>query len=234
MTVAHPHAGAIIMAAEPSRRTGDTTTLWAPVAGLPLLAWTVQAFEAAAGVEAVVIVVTAGGVAETQALAQRQCWHKVRVVAAGEPRRCDAVRAGLDALPPACAWVILHDAARPLVTPALIEAGLDAARAGGAASAYEPVKETVKRVRDGVVVETPARADLALLQTPQVFRRTLLADLMKEPCPPNDDPPDEATLLLRQGIRVALFLGGHENVKVTTPDDLEVVESLLRQRVAET
>ena len=208
---------------------GGVDKVWAPMAGQPLLAWALQAFEAAEGIEEIVVVVAPERIAEARALAQRQSIRKVRAVVAGGPRRCDSVRSGLKALSPACEWVVIHDGARPLVTPEMIEAGLDAAQDSGAATAYEPVKDTIKRVRDGAVVETPERAGLVLLQTPQVFRRALLAE-MEAGCPPENDPPDEATWLLRQGMRVAVFPGGHDNVKVTTPDDLEIVAALLQQR----
>lgn len=226
-------AGAIIVAADMSRRYDGARLLWSPMADLPLLAWTIQAFEDAASVETVVVVVTAADIAATMALAQRRGWRKLHTVAMAGPARSDAVRAGLDALPTACEWVIVHDGARVLVTPKLIEAGLAAAQVTGAASAYEPVKETIKQVRDGIVVETPARASLALLQSPQVFRRSLLADALARE-QEGGDAPDEATILVRRGTRVALFPGGHENMKVTAPDDLEIVEALLRRRLAGT
>lgn len=223
-------AGAVIVAAGSSTRMGDVDKIWTPIAGEPLLVWTIRAFEAAKEVAEIVVVVAPERLAEAQALARQSHWGKVRAVVAGGRRRCESVREGLGALSPESEWVVIHDGARPLVTPAMIAAGLEAAQQStGAAAAYEPVKETLKRVQDGVVVETPSRADLALLQTPQVFRQGLLADL-EAACSSGDDPQDEAALLLRQGVRVAVFASGHENVKVTTPDDLEIVEALLRQR----
>lgn len=221
-------AGAVVVAG-PSTRKGGMDTIWAPVAGQPLVAWAIQAFEAAEEITEVVAVVAPERVAEAQALAQHRHWRKVRAVVADGPRRCDSVREGLRALSAACEWVVIHDGARPLVTLEMIASGLEAARNSGAAAAYEPVKETIKRVRDGIVVETPERAELALLQTPQVFRRELLEGSAAE-CAPESDPADEATLLLRRGIRVAVFPGGHDNVRVTGPDDLEIVEALLKQR----
>ena len=227
-------AGAVIVAAGPSQRMGGTDKIWTPAAGRPLLAWVVQAFEAAPGIRDIALVVGRERIAEAHALRKHWQWHKVRAVVAGGTRRCDSVRAGVAALAPAREWVVVHDGARPLVTPELIEATLAAARTGGAASVCEPVKETIKRVRGGLVVETPTRAELALLQTPQAFSRALLAGTSAAWCPPEDDPPDEATSLLQQGIRVVLVPGGHENVRVTTPDEMEIVASQLRLQSAET
>lgn len=221
--------GAVIVAAGPSTRMGGVDKIWTPVAGEPLLVWTIRAFEAAKEVAEIVVVVAPERLAEAQALVRQSQWGKVRAVVAGGRRRCDSVREGVKALSPGWEWVVIHDGARPLVTPAMIAAGLEAAqKSEGAAAAYEPAKETIKQVRDDAVVETPPRADLALLQTPQVFCRGLLAHL-EAACSPGDDPQNEAVSLLRQGVRVAVFASGHENVKVTTPDDLEIVEALLRQ-----
>lgn len=235
--------GAVILAAGPGRGSGEADVRWAPVAGMPLLAWSVRAFEAAEIVAEIVVVAEAAREAEVLALARDQRWRKTRAALARGPRRRDALRSGLDALAAECEWVALHDGARPLVTPELITATVEAARAEGesgrgAAAAYEPVNETIKRVRDGVVVETPVRASLALLQTPQVFRRALLDEAMRAPEVAWDaegrrDVADEAVLLLRNGVRVALVPGGHENVRVTGPEELDIVERSLRQRAAE-
>lgn len=235
-------AGAVIVATVTSQRPDDSPDLpWAPVMGAPLLAWAVRAFEAAAGVTDVVLVVVAARGAEARELARREGWRKTRVIATETPGWRDAVRMGLDALPPECAWVVLHEGARPLVTPDLIAEGLETARdaSNGSAAAYEPVNETIKRARDGVVVETPARAGLALLQTPQVVRREALVEALAAGVPAGDpekaasDVTDTAILLLGRGRRVALFRGGHENVKVRGADEIAIVESVLRQRQAD-
>lgn len=228
-------ASAVIVATDrhQSQNTSDYDTLWAPVAGQPLLVWSVQALEATEEVAEIVLVVREERAAEAEALRVRHSWRKARAVPASGPRRCDAVRAGLDALPATGEWVLLHDAARPFVTAQLAATVLAAARTTGAAAAYEPVKETIKRVRDGVVVETPDRASLALLQTPQAFRRALLMETLAAWCPPRGDPPDVATALLAWGVQIALVLGGHENLRVATPDALEIAEALLGRQTPE-
>jgi 2-C-methyl-D-erythritol 4-phosphate cytidylyltransferase len=129
-----------------------------------------------------------------------------------------------------CALMALHDPTRPLVTSTLIEAGVALARATGVAVPVEPVKESIKRVRDGVVVGAIPRDQLARAQTPQVFMRALLQEAFQRALS-DLDPPDEAALLLRLGMTVHSYAGEAENLRVTSVDDLPVVEELLRRRL---
>jgi 2-C-methyl-D-erythritol 4-phosphate cytidylyltransferase len=225
--------GAIIVAAGPARRnqggvTQDGDVRWAPLAGRPVLAWTVASIRRIGVVDDVVLVVAPDRLENARMLEKSERWEHITIVPAGSPRRRDAVMAGVHALAPTCRWIVVHDAARPLVTPELIAAGLAAAEQTGAASASEPVKETIKRVRDGVVAETLDRSTLVLLQTPQVFERSVLLAIHQQSSP-TLDPPDDATLAMLAGIRVATFPGSHNNMAITTPDDIAVAEALLTQ-----
>lgn len=215
-----PHSlGLIVVAAGRSERMGHDK-LWALLGDRPLLA---HALSALAGppVERVALVVAAARLAEARALVA--ALPVPATVAPGGARRQDSVRNGLLALGP-CAWVAVHDAARPFATRALLERTLAAARATGAAVAAVPVKDTVKRVRDGVVVETPPRAELWAVQTPQVFRGDLLARAHREIA---DDVTDDAALVERLGVQVRVADGAYNNVKITTPDDLALAAWLL-------
>jgi 2-C-methyl-D-erythritol 4-phosphate cytidylyltransferase len=225
-------AGAVIVAAGTSARMGGRDKIWVPLVGRPLIAWTVSAFEATPAVDEIVLVVAAHHLDEARALARSEGWSKLRAVVAGGPRRRDSVRVGLEALSPATVWAVIHDGARPLTTPRMIEAGLVAAREAGTAVATEPVKETIKRVQGGVIVETLPRSHLAHAQTPQVFARARLLEAHRG-YDPSADLPDDATLAFLTGIPLVRYPGGHENMKVTTPEDLPVVESLLARGAAE-
>jgi 2-C-methyl-D-erythritol 4-phosphate cytidylyltransferase len=147
------------------------------------------------------------------------------VVVPGGARRQDSVRNGLDALGP-CDWVAVHDAARPFATRDLLLRTLDAAQPTGAAVAAVPVKDTIKRVRDGAVLQTLPRAELWAVQTPQVFR----ADLLARAHHATDDATDDAALVERLGIQVRVAQGAYDNIKITTPDDLALAAWLLDQR----
>ena len=168
------NAAAVIVATGTGME-GDTL-LWSPVAGKTLLAWTVAAFEDVASIGEIALVVARERLDEARLLWLAEDWRRVTVIAAGGASRLISASIGVGAISDAWRWVVIHEGARPLVTTATIARGLAAARRFGAASACQPVIETIKRVRDGVVIETPDRGSLVQLETPRVFdRETLLA-----------------------------------------------------------
>ncbi len=219
----NPKVGAIIVAAGASSRmgaAGDKTL--ADLAGEPLIARTVDVFERCADVECVALVVSGRNRAAVAAIREEKGWRKTMPPVLGGARRQDSVRAGLEALPKDCGWIVVHDGARPFVTPAMIEAGLEAARPTGAAVAVVPAFDTVKRVApDGGVLETLDRAELRMAQTPQVFRRDILERAHAEIA---GDTTDDAAMAERIGVEVQTFDGDRGNIKVTTEEDLEVVK----------
>lgn len=227
-------AGAIIVAVGLTHRNegcaahdGDAFDAnWAPLAGRPMLAWAVASILRDTRIGEVVLVVAPDRAGDAHALVTREQWKGVTVVAADGPRRRDAVRSGLQALSPACRWTVVHEATRPFVGPELIATGFVAAQPTGAAAASEPVKETIKRVQDGSITATLDRSTLVLLQTPQVFERAVLLAAHQQ-ADPALDLPDDATLAMSAGIRVATFPSSHDNIAVTTPDDLAVAQALL-------
>ena len=227
MAASLPNAkvGAIIVAAGASSRmgaAGDKTL--ADLAGEPLIARTVDAFERCAAVECVALVVSERNRAAAAAIREANGWSKTLAPVVGGERRQDSVRAGLDALPEDCGWIVVHDGARPFVTPALIEAGIEAAHPTGAAVAVVPAFDTVKRVApDGSVAETLDRAALRMAQTPQVFRRDVLERAHAEIA---DDATDDAAMAERIGVEVRTFDGARGNVKITTAEDLGVGTSV--------
>jgi 2-C-methyl-D-erythritol 4-phosphate cytidylyltransferase / 2-C-methyl-D-erythritol 2,4-cyclodiphosphate synthase len=217
---------------------GGTDKLMAPIAGRPLLAWTLGALAASPAVDRLVLVAAAERV---DAIASAP-WLPARVdaVVAGGATRQASVAAGvryIDALDPAGGErpVLIHDGARPLVSAALVEAVAAAVARHGAAIPVVPVAETLKRVGDGMVHETVDRSALAVAQTPQGARRRLLLEAWAR-FPP-DGPPeftDEAALLEACTIPVHAIPGEAVNLKVTLPDDLRRVERALAPVVART
>jgi 2-C-methyl-D-erythritol 4-phosphate cytidylyltransferase/2-C-methyl-D-erythritol 2,4-cyclodiphosphate synthase len=207
--------------------------LLAPVAGRPLIAWTVDAIAAAPSVDRIVVVAAPERVGEWRDAAWlRGAQADVDVVAGGPTRQVSVAtgvrrRAQLD---PGGAdrTVLVHDGARPLASPALVEAVAAAVEAHGAALPVLPVAETLKRVKDGRVVETVDRATLAAAQTPQGARRSLLLRAW-ETFPPDGEREftDEAALLEACRIPVHAIPGDPANLKVTLPDDLRRVELAL-------
>ncbi|HWC12756.1 MAG TPA: 2-C-methyl-D-erythritol 4-phosphate cytidylyltransferase [Acidimicrobiales bacterium] len=153
--------------------------------------------------------------------------EEVDAVVVGGATRSSSVRAGLAALPPEADVVVIHDAARPLATPALFEAVVAAVRAGadGAVPGI-PISDTVKRVRDGQVVATLDRAELVVVQTPQAFR----ADILRRAHLGEPEATDDAALVEAAGGRVVVVAGDADNLKLTAPEDLAGAEHRVNAR----
>ena len=219
-------AGAVIVAAGASTRMGDAgdKTL-ADIGSEPLIARTVDVFEQCDAITAITLVVSERNLDAISRLREAKGWRKTMPPLVGGARRQDSVCAGLDALPTECDWVLVHDGARPFVTPRMIEDGLTAAADTGAAIAVVPAFDTVKRVGEGGrVVETLDRSELAMVQTPQVFRREVLERAHAEVA---DDVTDDAAMVERTGVEVRTFDGARSNIKVTTPEDLLIACAML-------
>lgn len=214
--------GGLLVAAGRSTRMGFDK-VWADLRGRPVLVHGLQML-ADAGVGELVLVVAADRVDQARALVS-ELGIAAQACAGGERRR-DSVARGLACLP-ACEWVVVHDAARPLASSRLVRRGLDAARECGAAVPAIPVADTLKRVADGRVVETVPREDLWCVQTPQIFRREALASALAAS---DEDVGDEATLVEWSGAQVRVFLGEEHNIKLTQPDDLLLAEAMLGMR----
>lgn len=190
------------------------------IAGVPVLVHTVRALGRARAVEGIVVAAPAERVEATRALLARHRLGRVSAVVAGGADRQESVWRGLQATPAGVEWVVVHDAVRPFVTAALVDAVLAAARLSGAATCGVAVSETVKRVRDSMVEATLDREGLWLVQTPQAFRRELLWEAHDKARRDGVTGTDDAVLVERLGGRVAMVPGAPENLKITTRDDL--------------
>lgn len=219
--------GAIIVAAGQSTRMGDIDKVMAPLAGRPLLAWTLEPFVRSHLVDRVVLVLREDLLPTGSALLRDEGWSSAVTRCAGGARRQDSVAAGLDALGP-CDWVLVHDGARPCLDAHLIAAALEAARETGAAAPGLPVADTIKQVDSaGLVVQTVPRDGLWAVQTPQAFRYAIL----RAACGgPQDEATDDALLVERLGVAVRVFPGSPDNLKVTRPADLALAEARLQSR----
>ncbi|MGC8874271.1 MAG: 2-C-methyl-D-erythritol 4-phosphate cytidylyltransferase [Chloroflexia bacterium] len=220
---------ALIVAAGRSTRMGRDK-LFVRLGDRLLLAHSVEAFLAHSAVDGILVAVRKERLTQCVRLAQRRSWPACVRFCTGGERRQDTVRLGLQALP-TDGWVLVHDGARPLVSPELIARGLEAAVKVGAAVPALPVVDTVKRVSErGLVEETLPRERLVAVQTPQVFRIGLLREAHERLGQGAQTFTDDASLLEALGMPVAVFAGDPVNVKVTTQEDLEYVRSLWRRR----
>jgi 2-C-methyl-D-erythritol 4-phosphate cytidylyltransferase len=197
------------------------------LAGKPLLAWSVDVCQACELVNQIVIVLNENKLALGRRLATERGWSKVVEVCPGGKRRQDSVRQGLDKLK-GCDWVIVHDGARPFLTPDLIRDGLAAAKSTGAAVAAVPVKDTIKIGNSDLMVrETLNRQELWVVQTPQVFRFDIIAKAHKQI---KSDVTDDASMVEQMGYKVKLYMGSYGNIKITTAEDLALAEVIAGKR----
>ena len=212
----------IVPAAGMGRRLGRVEPkALIPLAGRPMIHWTLEELRNVPFARGVVAV-PAGRESAFRAVVG----DRAELVTGGDTRAA-SVRLALRSLDPGDGdLVCIHDAARPLVSAAEVRAVLEAAAGGGAAIAATPVADTVKRVRSDRVVETVDRSSLVAAATPQVFR----ADLLRRAIAGNEEATDEASLLERLGIPVTVVPVSRLAFKVTTPEDLEMAEALLRRR----
>jgi 2-C-methyl-D-erythritol 4-phosphate cytidylyltransferase/2-C-methyl-D-erythritol 2,4-cyclodiphosphate synthase len=207
-------ADAVVVAAGAATRlAGALRKPFLPLGGQAVVERALAAFQASSRVRSVVLAVAA----EDLERARRLASGKVAAVVAGGATRRASVAAGLDALPSGD-WVVVHDGARPFVSPGLIERVLDAAAASGAATAALPVADTLKAVEGAQVRHTVDRRGLYAAQTPQAFRSDLLREAHRR-VPADAAVTDDAELVERIGVAVTVVPGEAANVKITTPED---------------
>ena len=219
-----------MVAAGGSSRMGGIDKIFAPLLGIPLLAHVLDQMESFSPIDRIGLVLGPSSVDRGKDLVRQRGYQKIVQVRAGGEQRQDSVRAGLDALntSASCQWVIIHDGARPCLDGPMLQRGLEAARESGAAVAGVPVKDTIKVVTaQGLVADTPPRDTLWAAQTPQVFRFSLLWDA-RQRCA--DPVTDDAAMVESLGYPVKMFLGSYENLKATTPEDLDIAALLLQRR----
>ena len=219
---------AIIVAAGSSRRFGFDK-LTAPIAGKPLIAYTIDSFEQTNSVDEIIIVTRADRIEEFKAITRSAA--KVAAIVAGGAHRHNSVEAGLRHLKQDADYVAVHDAARPLITSKAIEQVYAEARKHGAASLAEAVRDTLKRAGNDLVVrESIDRDQVYAMQTPQVFERKLLEQAYAAVAKNGRLVTDEVSAVELLGKKVILVPNDEVNFKITYERDLDLAEAVLVQR----
>ncbi|MBC9785229.1 2-C-methyl-D-erythritol 4-phosphate cytidylyltransferase [Heliobacterium chlorum] len=239
MQLSNGCCAAIIVAAGRGKRMGaDKNKVLLPLAGKPIIWWTLQGFvNHPDHFQPILLVTGREDMAYMQGMVEGNGWaERIRVVEGGE-ERMDSVQQGLRALgEKECEWVAVHDGARPLFTPALLTRCIQKVTACRSAVVAVPVKDTIKKVSaGGKVIETPERSGMYAVQTPQVFA---VEDLIHAYDRLNESrsrgyrgiPTDDAMVMEMAGYPVYLVEGEYENVKLTTPEDLVLAEAILKRR----
>ena len=223
---------AIIPAGGAGRRMGgDVPKQFLPLAGIPVLVHTLRAFQRSPIIDEIFLVVPEGDIpAVRRDVIEEHGLSKVTSVLAGGAERQDSVGNALMEVREDHGIVLVHDGVRPFVTGELIRRVVAAAGEHGAAAVGVPVRDTVKAVSAaGVVVKTVDREGLWLTQTPQAFRRQLICAAYEKAAQDGFSGTDDASLVERMGVSVRMILGDHDNIKITTPEDLALGAIIIRR-----
>src|SRR4029077_11726805 len=222
---------AILVAAGSSQRMGFDK-LFAAIAGKPVIAHTMRAFERANSVDGIVVVAREDRHDEIKTIVRDEKFQKVRSIIPGGKHRQDSVRAGLDRVGDETKYVAVHEAARPLITPEQIERVFQQCANHGAAALAEPINDTLKRANSDLLVSSSVdRHQLYAMQTPQIFERQLIEEAYRGVYAENISVTDEVSAVERLGRKVVLVLNDDFNFKITYPRDLPVAELILKQRM---
>ena len=230
VSAVRPTCTAILAASGSSQRMGGENKLLLPLDGMPVLAHTLRAVDAAQSVDEIVIAAREEDLLTYAELCKTYGVRKpVKVVVGGATRQESVLRAALEARADA-KLLAVQDGARPLVTPELFDAVVLRAAVCAAAAPAVPVHDTIKLARDRRVTETPDRSMLFAVQTPQVFDAGLLKAALQSALTEHAALTDDCSAVERLGKAVYLTDGDEENIKITTPLDLIVAEAILRRR----
>ncbi len=197
---------------------------------VPMLVHTLRALERVPEVDSIILVVNRARKKWVQQkfLTQYRIQRIAEVIIGGKTRM-ESVYAGLSCLATKTRWVLIHDGARPLVSPKVVSRLIQFAKRQGACCLGIRLKDTIKRVsQNSLIQETVDRDQLRAIQTPQVFRRDWLVRAYQRALKEGYQGTDDAALVERLGIRVKIVDGEERNIKITTPEDLVIARALLR------
>ncbi len=223
---------AIIVAAGGSVRMGIADSKqFIPLLGRPAIEYTLRAFEKCHLIKEIVVVCREQDKERIRLIADENGFSKVSSLVEGGASRAESVRNGIKAASSKAKYFAIHDGARPLNTVEEIERVIEAAFETGAATLGVPVKDTIKIV-DGYnkIDSTPLRSQLRAVHTPQVFERELYQFALENAGDNMINFTDDCSLIEHMGGEVEVVKGSEENIKLTTPIDVVIAESILRER----
>ncbi len=202
-----------------------------PIEGKPVLYYTLSVFESSPFINEIVVVLSR----EDRKLAEerifsRFSFKKISSLVDGGSERKDSVYNGLKAVQQDTDFVIIHDGCRPFVTDGMIEDSLSAAKETGGAIVAVPLRDTLKKEKQGYIEKTVSREGLWQAQTPQTFRYQLLLQAYQSALKNKLSVTDDAMLLEQMGLPVSMVPGSLFNIKITLPEDLVLAEMILKHR----
>lgn len=227
------YVSAIIAAAGMSNRMGSKINKqFISINGKPILAHTIEKFEKCKYIDEIIVVAREDEINYCRKeIIRRYKFNKVSKIVRGGKERQDSVYNGILALDERCDIVLSHDGARPFVKVENIIDGIEGAIRHGACVVGVPVKDTIKVVGDNKSIDkTPKRNLLWAAQTPQCFNKQIMMESYKKALEDEFIGTDDSVLVERLGIDVKMIMGSYENIKITTPEDLIIAESMLKDK----
>jgi len=209
---------------------GGVNKILLPLGDRKVIGVTMQAFQACDSVSEIVIVAREDDIPAIQAEAEAAGITKLAACTTGGATRQESVINGIKKISKETQLVAVHDGARPLVKPEHIEKVIKDASVFGGATLGVPVKDTIKTVDGGLIIDTPPRSSLYITQTPQIFKRDLCFEGIDFALEHGLDFTDDCQLVEAIGGKVAMTVGDYTNIKITTPEDIDIAGVLLRQR----
>lgn len=224
---------ALVVATAPGAAPQARDLLWRPVFGRQALAWTLVALHQLGDLSYCGLVTPTDRHDDVARMIVQEAPARMSGILLRAEATWRSAFPPIEIIPPMCEWIIIIDATLPLVTAATLRAGLRAANQTGIAIAAEPVKETLKRVDGSLVVETLPRDSLRRLLSPVIFQREALQRALDRYSANSSVSDDLVALAKLAGAPLATFDAGYPTMRVTSEDDLAIVETLLRQRESE-
>ncbi|HOT26849.1 MAG TPA: 2-C-methyl-D-erythritol 4-phosphate cytidylyltransferase [Candidatus Ozemobacteraceae bacterium] len=211
-----------------TRMKSDLPKQFLDIGGKPVLQWSLECFDAVSETVDITVVLPEAWLEEgKRRLSGWRSKHNIRYICGGL-RRQDSVEAGVSSIPDEDGWAAVHDGARPAITPEIVRACLEMAVAKGNASCAVPVSDTLVETAGGLVTGAVDRSKMFAMQTPQIFPVNLLREALARARADGVDATDDAGLVRRLGLPVYLAPGSPLNIKVTRPEDLLLLASVLR------
>lgn len=226
----HKTTAIIVAGGKGSRMGGKIKKQYLKVNNKEIIAHTLAVFEKHPQISEMIVVTSEEDRDYVDERIQYYQYKKVSQVVAGGKERQDSVANGLEAVSEDSEYIMIHDGARPLITETIISKALEKTYEVDATVVAVPVKDTIKVVDTaGIVEATPARTSLWAIQTPQTFEATLIKEAYREAKDKGLIGTDDSTLVEALGKAVHIVEGSYSNIKVTTPEDLEIVKNLMAQ-----
>ena len=219
---------AVIVCAGNSTRMGGVNKILLPLGDRKVIGVTMQAFQACESVSEIIIVAREDDIPAIRSEAEAAGITKLAACTVGGSTRQESVINGIKMISKDSGLVAVHDGARPLVKPEHIEKVIKDASVFGGATLGVPVKDTIKTVDGGLIVDTPPRSSLYITQTPQIFKRRLYFEGIDFALEHGLDFTDDCQLVEAIGGKVAMTVGDYTNIKITTPEDIAIAEILLK------